>query len=106
MQMNAKDARELLETLAVHHAADKLQHGLQHGSRIAKLEVNSWQADIIRNSPDIRTAQNPTELRVLMEDPGAAVIFLPRSAMVTADIIERICAEAPLNKMIIWETAG
>jgi hypothetical protein len=103
MKMSAQEANEILETLALSHAADKSQHGLQHGSRIARIEVNSWHADKIRNS-EVSTANNPAELRALMENPDAAVIFLPQTAMVTAEIIERICAEAPLNKMIIWET--
>lgn len=104
MPINASEARELLETLAVNHAADQSQHGLQHASRLARLKVNSWQADMIRGSSEIRTANNPPELRALMGDPEPAVIFLPQSAMITAEIIERICAESSLNKMIIWET--
>jgi hypothetical protein len=104
MTINANQARELLETLAVNHAADGAQHGLQHASRLARLKVNSWQADIIRGTQEIKTANNPPELRALMGDPEPAVIFLPQSAMITAEIIERICSESSLNKMIIWET--
>jgi hypothetical protein len=104
MPINAKDASELLKTLAVSHAAQSAQHGLQHASRLARLPVGSWQADVIRNAPDIKAANNPPELRTLMQNPDVAVIFLPRTAMVTAEIIERICAESPLNKMLIWET--
>lgn len=104
MTISANEARELLETLAVSHAADKSTHGLQHASRLARLKVNSWQADMIRGSSEIRTANNPPELRALMGDPEATVIFLPQSAMITAEIIERICSESSLNKMIIWET--
>ncbi len=103
MQVNAEQARELLESIAVSTAADKAQHGLQHASRLARLKVSSWQADIIRNAPDIRAATNPPELRALMADPSAAVIFLPESAMITAEIIERICSESAQSKMIIWE---
>jgi hypothetical protein len=104
MQVDAKEARELLETLAMNEAADFSQQGMQHASRLAKLKVNSWQADIIRGANDIAQAENPAELRGLMEDPDVAVIFLPQSSMVTAEIIERICAKSVLNKMIIWET--
>lgn len=104
MPINAQEARELLETLAIGHAADKSQQGLDNASRVARLKVNSWQADIIRNAPDIRVANNPPELRARMADPEGYVIFLPRSAMITAEIIERICSESVLNKMIIWET--
>jgi hypothetical protein len=104
MPINAQEARDLLQTLAVNHAADSAQHGFDHASRVARLKVNSWQADVIRGAVDIRAANNPPELRVLMADPKVAVIFLPQSAMVTADIIDRICSESALNKMIIWET--
>lgn len=104
MEMNAKDVRDVLETLAIHNAADNSRHGMHHGSRVARLQVNSWQAEIIRHSPEIKTAMNPAEFRALMQDPQHHVIFLPQSAVITADIIERICVENPLNKMVIWET--
>lgn len=104
MTINTQEARDLLQTLAVNHAADSARHGLDHASRIGRLRVNSWQADVIRGASDIRAANNPPELRVLMADPSAAVIFLPQSAMVTADIIDRICSESALAKTIIWET--
>ena len=104
MTISAHEAQELLETLAINHAASGAQHGLQHASRVARLKVNSWQADMIRGSSEIKTANNPPELRALMGDPEPAVIFLPQSAMITAEIIERICSESSLNKMIIWET--
>jgi len=104
MEMTAKDVREVLETLAIHNAADASRQGAHHASRIARLQVNSWQAEIIRHSPEIKTATNPTEFRALMENPEGYVIFLPQSAIITADIIERICAENPLQKMVIWET--
>lgn len=106
MQVTPKDAKELLETLAINHAAEFSQQGTQHFSRVAKLAVSSWQADIIRASHDIVQAHNPDDLAKLMQEAGHAVIFLPQSAMVTAEIIERICRECPLNKMIIWETNG
>lgn len=104
MPISAHEAHELLETLAVNHAAGKATHGLQHASRVARLQVNSWQADILRGSSEIKTANNPPELRELMKNPEPAVIFLPQSAMITAEIIERICSESSLNKTIIWET--
>ena len=104
MTINAQEARDLLQTLAVNHAADYARHGFDHASRVARLKVNSWQADIIRGAADIRPANNPPELRALMADPNVALIFLPQSAMVTADIIDRICSESALSKTIIWET--
>jgi hypothetical protein len=104
MKMDAKDAKEVLETLAVNMAAESSAHGLQHASRLAKLKPASWQAEVLRQAPDIKTALNAAELRAAMEDAAAAVIFLPRQAAVTAEIIERICAESPFSKMIIWES--
>ncbi|MBI1215459.1 MAG: hypothetical protein GC185_06550 [Alphaproteobacteria bacterium] len=104
MQVDAKDAKELLETLALNHAAEFSLHGEQHASRVAKLAVSSWQAEIIRASNDIAQAENPEELRSLMADRDCAVIFLPQSAMVTAEIIDRICRESTFDKMIVWET--
>ena len=104
VRISAEDAREILETLAVQDAADTARHGMQHGSRIARLQVSSWQAEIIRHSPEIKLARTPVEFRALMEDPAAHVIFLPQDAFITAEIIDRICAESPFNKMVIWET--
>lgn len=103
LKMQETEAREVLETIAVQQAADKSMQGMQHMSRLAKLAVNSWQAEVIRNAPSVRIANNATELRELMGDPEAAVIFLPRTAAVNAGIIERICSESVLNKLLIWE---
>ena len=105
MLMDTEDVGKLLQDLAVKHAADKSLQGMQHFSRLAKVAVGSWQADKLRGS-DIKSANNPTELRELMEDPDVSVVFLPHAAFVTADIIEKICVQSPLNKMIIWETNG
>lgn len=103
LKVQEKEAREVLETIAVQHAADKSMQGSQHMSRLARLTPGSWQAEVIRNAPSARTAMNATELRELMGDPDVAVIFLPHKAAVNAGIIERICSESSLNKMIIWE---
>jgi hypothetical protein len=105
MEANAKNMGEILKTLAIHQAADRAAHGVQHGSRIARIEVGSWQAEIIRASSEIRSALDSDTLRALMGDRNIAVIFLPQEALVTAEIIDRICYESPFNKMIIWESA-
>jgi hypothetical protein len=104
MQVNQQEAAELLETLAFQEAAEGALHGRQHASRLARLPVGSWQAEIIGKSADIVTADTPESLRLAMAKPETVVIFLPQTAMVTGEIIERICAESPLSKMIIWET--
>lgn len=104
MKTKPEEIRDILRTLAVHQAADESELGAQHASRVAKLQVNSWQAEIIRNAQEIKSANDAQELRSLMEDRDAAVIFLPQSAPITAEIIDRICAESPFDKMIIWET--
>ena len=103
MEANAKNMREILKTLVIHEAADTGQHGLQHASRIARLSPESWQAEIIRHSPEVQSANDSTELRRLMEKRDGAVIFLPQQAAVTAEIIDRICSESPFDKLIIWE---
>lgn len=104
MPVNTQQAKEILETLAFQNAAEGAQQGRQHHSRLARLPAGSWQAEMIRKSADVTVAESPETLRRAMETPEAAVIFLPQTAFVTADIIERICAESPLSKMIIWET--
>ncbi len=104
MKANAKDINRILENLALQKAGDTAQHGVEHGSTICRLPAKSWQADIIRKSPDMLQARNPMELRQAMKDPAKPVIFLSTEAIVTRDVIDRICAENPLNKMIIWET--
>jgi len=104
MNMNAKNIKNILEHLALQAAGDSAQHGPDHGSMVCRLPANSWQADIIRKSSDMPQALNPMELRRAMQDPALPVIFLSREAIVTREVIDRICTENPLNKMIIWET--
>ncbi|HEX2752512.1 MAG TPA: hypothetical protein VHP34_05290 [Alphaproteobacteria bacterium] len=105
MQVQKKEAMELLETLAFQEAAEGALHGRQHASRIAHLPAGGWQAEMIRQAADVAIVENAESLRAAMQKPETVVIFLPQTAMVTAEIIERICAESPLAKMIIWETA-
>ncbi|MDP2204696.1 MAG: hypothetical protein Q8K65_00135 [Alphaproteobacteria bacterium] len=106
MPVNAQEAKDILETLAFQTAAEGAQQGRQHYSRVAHLPAGSWQAELIGRSPDVTTADSAETLRAAMGQPDVAVIFLPQTAFVTADIIERICCESPLSKMIIWETGS
>lgn len=104
MTINAQQTQELLETLAIQQAVDTAPHGFDHASRVGRLKVNSWQADIIRKAQEIPAATNPSELRALMAKQDAPLIFLPQSAMITSEIIDRICSESSFGKTIIWET--
>lgn len=70
MQVNQKEARELLETLAFQEASESALHGKQHASRIARLPVDSWQAEIIRQSSDIVIAESAESLRAAMQKTG------------------------------------
>lgn len=105
VEANANDMREILKTLTIQQAAGGAAQGTTHASRIAVLPVESWQAEILRHSPEVPQAKDTVELRALMGKRDVAVIFLPHTALVTADIIDRICYESPFNKMIIWEQA-
>ena len=104
MDVNAKDVSSILEHLALQSAADSGAQGLDHGSTICRLPVKSWQADIIRKTPNMPQALNPAELRRAIQDPEVTVIFVPEEAIVTRDVIDRICVENSLRKMIVWET--
>lgn len=104
MPVNTQQAKELLETLAFQEAAETAQHGRQHYSRLARLPVGSWQAETIRQSADIAVAESVETLRAAMQSPEKSLIFIPHTAFVTASVIETICTESPLSKMIIWET--
>ena len=92
---------KILEHLALQAAGDSGSQGLDHGSMICRLPVKSWQADVIRKTPDIPQALNPAELRKVMQSPDAAIIFVPEEAIVTEDVLDRICAENPLNKTVM-----
>lgn len=105
MNMNSIDTNKILEHLALQRAADFAQQGIDHGCMICRLPAGSWQADIIRRTPHMPQARNPMEFRRVMKDPGMPIIFLSREAILTSEVIDRICIENPLNKMIIWETA-
>lgn len=104
MPVNTQQAKDILETLAFQEAAESAQQGRQHHSRLARVPAGSWQAELIREAPDVALAESAEGFREAMAAPDNAVIFLPQSAFVTADIIEQICRESPLSKMIIWET--
>lgn len=101
---DAEQARALLETMAFQEMASTAVAGTSHGSRLARLKPGAWQAGILRHSAGVVEASDGVSLRRAMQHPGDAVIFLPQEAMVTAGIIERICAESGLAKFIVWET--
>ncbi|HYD17623.1 MAG TPA: hypothetical protein VEF76_03995 [Patescibacteria group bacterium] len=103
MQVNAKYMRDVLQTLALHEATDAADAGVRHGSRIARIAPKSWQAEIIRTTVDLKSANDPASFKTLMDDRDVPVIFLPHDALITAEIIDRICRESPFNKMVIWE---
>lgn len=104
--MKARQAQEILETLAFHEAAGCSQAGTRHASRLARVPVKGWQADVIRRADSVRVAATPEELRAAMADSAVVTVFLPEAAMVTGEIIERACIDSSSSKMIVWETDG
>lgn len=100
--LNPEEARELMETSAFQQVAETATRGLTHGSRRAHVSCGSWQASFISKAKDT-SAETPEELRKAMENLAAVVIFLPQTARVATEIIERICADSPLEKFIVWE---
>ena len=105
MKASMINLEELLEQLALQAAAETMQAGMNHGSKICKLPVKSWQADKLRAADDVPNALDPADFRKMMKNPDVPVIFLPREAVVTREVIDRICRESALNKIIVWETA-
>lgn len=97
------ETNALLESIAFQQLAAAAQAGSHHASRLARLKTGGWQADVIRKSPDTVTATTAEEFSRAMGNPAAAVVFLPRDAAVSAEIIEGICAKSPLAKVIVWE---
>jgi hypothetical protein len=104
MEKKDVDVNQLLENLAFLDAADTGRQGTRHGSRVARVIPGSWQADIIRESASVETVFNPSELKAAMGKQDIAIIFLPQTAMITAPLIDEICATSPFDKTIIWET--
>lgn len=104
MKISDKQQQDILEVMAFQEAAERAQQGLCHRSSICRLPVGSWQADMIRQAQTEDLVTTPADLRHAMENPDRAIIFLSHEAMVTEEIIERICVESSLGKMIVWET--
>jgi hypothetical protein len=94
---------ELLENMALQFATQRAEPGLHHGSRVGRIPVGCWQARLLADKPEIFKAMSPQQFREAMENPDVPVIFLPREAVMTLEVMERICHETPLNKMVIWE---
>ena len=105
METQGIDIQEILSHVALQAAAEGGLQGLDHGSMICRLPSQSWHADNIGKTPGMAKALNPSELRRMMRDPRAPVIFIPLGAFVTKEIINDICAESPLNKTLVWAEA-
>jgi hypothetical protein len=103
MNPNEKGIDEIIGLLALQHATDTAVTGFDHGSKICHVERGSWQADVIQKTAEIRLAKNPTDLRAAMQDPTRHVIFIPADAVLPRNVVDRICAESPLNKTVILE---
>lgn len=104
--MKTADTQAVLKTLAFYDAADRALQGETHGSKIAKLPAESWQAGVIRSAADTVIVSNPAAMRAALADPDTVVIFVPATAVLTPEFINRACTESALDKTIILETAG
>jgi len=103
MTSHEDTVNRMLAHLALQKATEGAHQSASHGSTLCRIPKGSWQADTIRKSADMPQAHSPMDLRQMTQDPAMPVIFVPADAALTLDAIERICAESPLNKMIIWE---
>lgn len=103
MNLQSKDLDAVLESLAFQAAAETAVKSGRHRSVIGKIARGGWQAAVLRKSPNVTVALNPSDVRMALENPAAKIIFLPQQAMVTAEILENLCAACPLDKTLVWE---
>ena len=76
---------------------------LSHGSRLYTLETN-WKSSIIIDDFKAREVQTLTEFERAVADPDTDFIYIPSSALITREGIERVCDRNALSKIIFKET--
>lgn len=104
--LQEEERRDVLESVALEAAAQKARRSGGHGSRLARLPAGSWRAQVIRDAAATLVAYTPQSLRDAMTQREGYVVFLPRDAIVTEDVIEKICASSPFDKLVVWENGN
>lgn len=97
---------EILESLAFREAAAAVTPAAGHNSRIARVAPGSWQARLLAENADLRHVRDFDDLRAALADPAAPVLFIGDAVVLSAAALDRACAAAGLDKIIIWEDAG
>lgn len=97
---------EVLETLAFQQAQSAIETSSHHGSRIARVLPDSWQARIFRDMSEVRHVRDLADCERAMAEPDAPVIFIADSVTIDAAALSRICAASGHDKTIIWEDGG
>lgn len=96
---------EVLETLAFQQATASARSTGGHGSKIARVAPDSWQARLFRQMPDLRHVSDIEDFERAM-DSAAPVLFVGDEVTIDARAMARICAASGHDKTIIWEDGG
>lgn len=97
---------EILESLAFREASAAVAPSAGHNSRIARVAPGSWQARLLAENPELRHVRDIEDLRAALAEPASPVLFIGDPVVMSMDALQRACAAAGLDKIIIWEDAG
>lgn len=103
MKMSQQQAQEIIETMAFQHAAENAETAAGHSSRILRVEKGGWHGQVIAANPAIPHTLTAEAFKKAFDDIDMPVIFIPAAALITHEIVMRICRESGLDKIVIWE---
>ena len=98
----AQNQQVILNTLALQYAAEQAMPGENHGSSLAVIAADCWQAKTLHEDAEVAKATTIDALRLAMSNPDVAVIFIPATAAVSEAAIEQVLVLSGLSKLVVW----
>ncbi len=96
-----QDIPELLRRLSRQTLAD-FYLGNINGSDIYQVQAG-WQQEILSHDSDVVVVNTGTEFETAVASSECRSIYVPKKAVITQEIAERILQRNPLSKTVFWE---
>lgn len=72
------------------------------GSNIFRVTAG-WEAEQVKSERRVSKVTSTTELRMAMESPDVATIYIPKDAALTMEMVTKVLKQSSLDKTLYWE---
>lgn len=100
-----KAANDLAEHMMPYAAKAKIADSIPYQAGESYLyEITAgWESDLLRRDSDTLTVRNGFELEQAFFAPDIKVIYVPRDASITRNVIRRVCSRHGQGKTVFYE---